>query len=44
MKAEAIKRGMRVDSEWEVDEEEERVAMTATIADGNSVAGDGERE
>lgn len=28
MKAEAIKRGLRVDSDWEVDEEEERVAMT----------------
>jgi len=39
MKAEAIKRGLHVDSEFEIDDEDERVAMTATVADGASCGG-----
>ena len=31
MKAEAIKRGVHVDSEWEVDEEEERVCPQTPV-------------
>jgi hypothetical protein len=39
MKAEAIKRGEHVDSEFEVDDEEERVAMTVTNFDGQTIMG-----
>jgi hypothetical protein len=39
MKAEAIKRGKPVDSDFEVDEEEERVAMTITNFDGQTIMG-----
>lgn len=39
MKSEAIKRGQRVDSEYEVDDEDERVAMTVTGYDGNTTMG-----
>ena len=42
MKAEAIKRGVHVDSEWEVDEEEERVAMTN--ADAVTLQGDADHD
>lgn len=42
MKAEAIKRGVHVDSEWEVDEEEERVAMTN--ADAVTLQGDADQD
>lgn len=51
MKREAIKRGQRVDTDWEVDEDEERVAMTNADAitlqeegDQNSVTPDDEVE
>ena len=44
MKSEAIKRGKRVDSEYEVDEEDERVAMTVTGYDGNTTMGGLERD
>lgn len=39
MKAEAIKRGVRVDSEYEVDEDDERVAMTCTNFDASTTMG-----
>jgi hypothetical protein len=39
MKSEAIKRGVHVDSEYEVDEDDERVAMTITNFDANTTMG-----
>jgi hypothetical protein len=39
MKNEAIRRGLHVDSEYEVDEEDERVAMTCTNFDANTTMG-----
>ena len=45
MKSEAIKRGQRVDSEYEVDEDDERVAMTVTgYGDGNTTMGAFDRD
>ena len=39
MKTEAIKRGERVDTEYEYSEDEERVAMTCTNFDANTTMG-----
>lgn len=39
MKTEAIRRGVHVDSDYEVDEEDERVAMTNTNFDANTTMG-----
>jgi hypothetical protein len=39
MKSEAIRRGVHIDSEYEVDEEDERVAMTVTNFDANTTMG-----
>jgi len=44
MKSEAIKRGQHVDSDFEVDDDEERVAMTVTGYDGNTTIGGLERD
>ena len=44
MKSEAIKRGEHVDSEFEVDDDDERVAMTVTGYDGNTTVGALERD
>ena len=43
MKVEAIRRGVHVDSEFEVDEEDERVAMTVTNFDANTNLGGGNK-
>jgi hypothetical protein len=43
MKNEAIKRGLRVESEYEVDEDDERVAMTCTNFDAQTTMGLGDQ-